>query len=60
MCDRGVSEDSFLIVYCSDQYKTQQMCDKAADDSLAALKLIPDWFITSKMIKTFFTALYAH
>ena len=27
------------------------MCDKPVDDSLAALKLIPDWFVTSKMIK---------
>ena len=35
------------------------MCDKAVDDSLAALKFVPDWFITSKMIKKIFTALYA-
>ena len=27
------------------------MCDEAIDNSLAALKLIPDWFVTSKMIK---------
>ena len=33
------------------------MCDKAVDDSLAALKLIPDRFVTSKMIKELFTAL---
>ena len=32
------------------------MCDEAADDSLAALKLIPDWFVSSKMIKRLFTA----
>ena len=35
------------------------MCDKAVDDSLAALKLIPDWFVTSKMIKKLYTVLYA-
>ena len=35
------------------------MCDEAVDDSLAALKSIPDWFVTSKMIKKLFTALYA-
>ena len=29
------------------------MFDKAVDDSVAALKLIPDWFVTSKMIKNF-------
>ena len=33
------------------------MCDEAVDDSLAALKLIPDWFVTSKMIKKLFTIL---
>ena len=35
------------------------MCDEAVDDSLVALKLISDWFVTSKMIKKLFTALYA-
>ena len=35
------------------------MYDEAVDDSLAALKLIPDWFVTSKMIKKFYNALYA-
>ena len=34
------------------------MCDEAADDSLAAMKLIPDWFVTSKMLKNLYTALY--
>ena len=59
MCDRLVSEYPFLIVYCPDKYKIQGMCDKAVDDSLAALKLIPDWFATSKIFKTLFTVLYA-
>ena len=47
-------------VTCPDQDKTQDMCDKAVDDSLAAVKLIPNWFVTSKMIKELFTALYAY
>ena len=29
------------------------MCVEAVDDCLAALKFIPDWFVTSKMIKKF-------
>ena len=41
---------SFLIVYCRDKYKSQRMCDEAADDSLAVLELIHGWFVTSKMI----------
>ena len=36
------------------------MCDGAVDDSLATLKLIPDQFLTSKMIKKNFIALYAN
>ena len=32
---------------------------KPFDDSLAALKLIPDSFVTSKMIKKIYAALYA-
>ena len=58
MCDRGVSEDYFSIVYCPDKYKAGRMCDEAVDGSLAAPKLIPDWFVTGKMIKLF-AALYA-
>ena len=53
MCDKAVSEESFLILYCPDEYKTQRMCDEAVDNSLKTLKLIPDWFVTSKMIKNF-------
>ena len=45
MCDRVVSRDSFLIVYCSGKYKTKRMCEIAA--------------VTSKMIKKLSTVLYA-
>ena len=50
MCDRVVSEDPYLIVYCPNKYVTQEMCDEAVDYSLATLKLIRGWFGTSKMI----------
>ena len=42
---------SFLIVYRPEKYKTQRICDGAVDDSLAPLELVPDWVVTSKMIK---------
>ena len=35
------------------------MCDEVVDDSPAALKPISHWFVTSKMIKKLYTALYA-
>ena len=38
---------------------TQKICDEAVEDFLAALKFISDWFVTSKMIKKIYTALYA-
>ena len=59
MCGRVIYEDPFMLVYCPDRYKTQKMCDEAVDDCLAALKFIPDWFVTSKMIKKLLSALYA-
>ena len=51
---------SFLIAHCSDKYKTQRICDefKAVDHSLGTVKPIIDWFVTSKMIKKLYTALY--
>ena len=35
------------------------MCDNTAADSLVALRLIPVWFVTSNIVKSFFTALHA-
>ena len=57
MCNTIIFEDPFSIRYVPDQYKTQQMCHKAVDDCLAALKFVPNWFVTNKMIKKLFTVL---
>ena len=54
MCNKAVSENPFMLKYCHDKYKTQEICDKVADDFLTALKFVPDWFVTSKMIKKTF------
>ena len=51
---------SLLIVYCPDKYKTHKMYQAAVDDCLAALKFIPDWFVTSKMYEKFNNALHAN
>ena len=51
VCDKVVSEYTFLTVYCPDKYKTQRRSDEAVHDSLAAPKLIPDWFVTVKCLK---------
>ena len=36
------------------------MCNKVVDDCLVALKFVPDWVVTDKMIKKLFTALYTN
>ena len=54
MCDRAVSDNPFLTVYCPDKYVTQKMSDEAVDDSLAGLTLIPDSLVANKMIKNLF------
>ena len=51
MCDEIVSDDPFKLKYCHDRYKTQEMCNNTVDDFLPALKFVPDWFVTRKMIK---------
>ena len=38
---------------------TQNICDEAVEDFLAALKSISSWLVTSKMIKKLYTVLYA-
>ena len=44
-------ENPFQLKYCPDKYKTQNMCDETVDDCLVALKFVPHYFVTSKMIK---------
>ena len=52
-------EDPLLIAYCPDKYVTQKISDEVADNLLATLKLIPDWFAKGKIIKKNFTPLFA-
>ena len=51
MFGRAISDGPFMLVYYTDKCETQRMRDEAVNACLAALKLIPDWFVTSKIIK---------
>ena len=51
MCDKTFSKDPFMLRYCLDTCKTQEMCVKAAADYLPTLKFVLDCFVTNKMIK---------
>ena len=47
-----------MLVYCPRKYKTQRTWDEVAGDCLAALKCIPEWFVTS--LKELDNALHAN
>ena len=49
MRDRVVSKDLFMLIYFPDRCKTQEMCDEAVDNCLAALKFTPDWLVMMMM-----------
>ena len=51
MSDKFVSKDPFVLEYCLDRYKTQEMCNKDVDLCLLALKLVPDWLVMKKKKK---------
>ena len=44
MCKHAVEKLLFLIRYVPDQYKTQQMCDKATLENSGTLKSVPDCY----------------
>ena len=50
-----VSENPFKLKYYHDRYKTQEMCNKAVDDFLSALKFVLDCLVPSKIIKKLLT-----
>ena len=50
MCDKAICKELFMLKYCLDTYKTQEMCDEALDSYLVAIKLAPDWFVTSEIM----------
>ena len=52
-CVTIISENLSSIRYVPDEYKTQQIVDKADDDCLTALIFLHDWFVLSIMIKNF-------
>ena len=49
-----------MLKYCPDRYKTPKVCREAVDDCVSALKFVPNWFATDKMIKKLHEALFAN
>ena len=57
MSDKIISENPAMLKICPDNNIIQKMCDEALDDFLRSLNFVPDWFVTSKMIKILFSPL---
>ena len=53
MCNSIICEDPFSVRYVPDQYKTQQMRDKAVDDCLGALEVASFGLLQIKWLKLF-------
>ena len=48
LCNKVVSKETFMLKYCHDKYKTHEICDKAVDSYLLALKFVPDWLLRGR------------
>ena len=51
MYDEVVFKEMFMLKYCHNRCKTQEMCVKAVDLYLPSLKFCPDWFVTNKVLE---------
>ena len=51
MCNKSVSEGPFMLKYCLDRHKTQEMGDESVDAGLSPLQFASDSFVTDKMLK---------
>ena len=60
MCYEAVSNDPFMLKHCLDRYQTQKVFDKTVDEFVPVLKFVPDWFVTSNIIKKLHDALFAN
>ena len=49
MFKHAVKKIPYLLRYVSDQYRTQQMCDKAIIENGGTLKCVPDWYKNQEM-----------
>ena len=50
MCKHLVKKLPYLLRYAPDQYKAQQMCDKAILKNLKTLKSVPDCYKNKKCL----------
>ena len=53
MCDKGVSKNPFMLIYCPDRYKPQKICDQAVDDCLQHSVLFLVGLLQVKCLKSF-------
>ena len=60
MCNKVVFEERFVLKYFLQRHEIQKLCDKAVDVCISALKFIPDWFVTNKMLQKVDDAVFSN
>ena len=60
MCNKVVFEETCMLKYCLNRYKSQEMCDKAVDAFLRTLNFFPDWFGPNKMLEKLYDVVFSN
>ena len=60
MCNKVVFEERFVLKYFLQRDEIQKLCDKTVDVCISALKFIPDWFVTNKMLQKVDDAVFSN
>ena len=50
LCNKAILEDGGTLASVPNQYKTQEMCNKAFDNHVHALKFVPDPYKDSRNV----------
>ena len=49
-----------MLKYCRHRQKTKEICDKAVDTFMSALKFVPDQFVMNKVIEKLDNAVFSN
>ena len=49
-----------MLKYCLHRYKDKEICDKAVDTFMSALKSVPDQFVMNKVIEKLDNAVFSN
>ena len=54
MCEGAIEASSWQLKYVPDQYKTQEMCNKAVRDDPSTLRYVSNWLFTGEWVRMWY------